>query len=419
MMNQRERYESAKERYAEIGVDTDQAIARLKEIPVSLHCWQGDDVIGFDHDGPLTGGIQTTGNYPGKARTPEELMQDMDQALRLMPGKKKLNLHASYAVFEEGKFVDRDKIGPEHFAKWVAFAKERNMGIDFNPTFFSHDRVKDGLTLTSPDEETRKFWIDHGKACIRISEYFAKETGMPCVMNIWIGDGYKDIPADRMGPRMRYKDSIEQILSEHYDKALVKPCVESKVFGIGVESYTAGSAEFALSFAATHGCLPLMDNGHYHPTEMVSDKIPALLCFYPEIALHITRPVRWDSDHVVLFDDETREMAKEIIRCNALERVYMALDYFDAGINRVAAWTVGFRSWQKALLNALCTPNEELKKLQDENRMTKLMMFQEDVKLAPFGDVWEEYCRQCGMAAEGRQWLEAIEKYEEEVLLKR
>ena len=419
MMNQRERYESAKERYAEIGVDTDQAIARLKEIPVSLHCWQGDDVIGFDHDGPLTGGMQTTGNYPGKARTPEELMQDMDQALRLMPGKKKLNLHASYAVFEEGKFVDRDKIGPEHFAKWVAFAKERNMGIDFNPTFFSHDRVKDGLTLTSPDEETRKFWIDHGKACIRISEYFAKETGMPCVMNIWIGDGYKDIPADRMGPRMRYKDSIEQILSEPYDKALVKPCVESKVFGIGVESYTAGSAEFALSFAATHGCLPLMDNGHYHPTEMVSDKIPALLCFYPEIALHITRPVRWDSDHVVLFDDETREMAKEIIRCNALERVYMALDYFDAGINRVAAWTVGFRSWQKALLNALCTPNEELKKLQDENRMTKLMMFQEDVKLAPFGDVWEEYCRQCGMAAEGRQWLEAIEKYEEEVLLKR
>ena len=419
MMNQRERYESAKERYAEIGVDTDQAIARLKEIPVSLHCWQGDDVIGFDHDGPLTGGIQTTGNYPGKARTPEELMQDMDQALRLMPGKKKLNLHASYAVFEEGKFVDRDKIGPEHFAKWVAFAKERNMGIDFNPTFFSHDRVKDGLTLTSPDEETRKFWIDHGKACIRISEYFAQETGMPCVMNIWIGDGYKDIPADRMGPRMRYKDSIEQILSEPYDKALVKPCVESKVFGIGVESYTAGSAEFALSFAATHGCLPLMDNGHYHPTEMVSDKIPALLCFYPEIALHITRPVRWDSDHVVLFDDETREMAKEIIRCDALERVYMALDYFDAGINRVAAWTVGFRSWQKALLNALCTPNEELKKLQDENRMTELMMFQEDVKLAPFGDVWEEYCRQCGMAAEGRQWLEAIEKYEEEVLLKR
>lgn len=418
-MNQKERYESAKKSYAQIGVDTDQAIARLKEIPVSLHCWQGDDVTGFDHDGPLTGGIQTTGNYPGKARTPEELMQDMDQALKLMPGKKKLNLHASYAIFEEGKFVDRDQIGPEHFAKWVEFARERNMGIDFNPTFFSHDKVKDGLTLTSPDEETRKFWIDHGKACVRISEYFAKETGMPCVMNIWIGDGFKDIPADRMGPRMRYKDSIEQILSEPYDRALVKPCVESKVFGIGVESYTAGSAEFTLSFAASHGCLPLMDNGHYHPTEMVSDKIPALLCFYPEIALHITRPVRWDSDHVVLFDDETREMAKEIVRCDALERVYMALDYFDAGINRVAAWTVGFRSWQKALLNALCTPEKEFKKLQDENRMTELMMFQEDMKLQPFGDVWEEYCRQCGVAASGREWFDTVKKYEEEVLLKR
>ena len=251
-MTQKERYEAAKEMYAAIGVDTDAAIAALKEIPVSLHCWQGDDVTGFDHDGPLTGGIQTTGDYPGKARTPEELMQDMAKALELMPGKKKLNLHASYAIFEEGGYVDRDKIEPKHFAKWVEFAKERNMGIDFNPTFFSHDKVKDGLTLSSPDEETRKFWIEHGKACIRISEYFAKETGMPCVMNIWTGDGYKDIPADRMGPRMRYKESIEQILSEPFDKNLVKPCVESKVFGIGVESYTAGSAEFTLSFAATH-----------------------------------------------------------------------------------------------------------------------------------------------------------------------
>ena len=300
-MNQNERYEEAKRKYATVGVDTDAAITKLKEIPVSLHCWQGDDVTGFDHDGPLTGGIQTTGDYPGKARTPEELMQDMDQALKLMPGKKKLNLHASYAIFEKDGFVDRDQIEPKHFAKWVEFAKERNMGIDFNPTFFSHDRVKDGLTLSSPDEETRKFWIAHGKACVRISQYFAEETGVPCVMNIWTGDGYKDIPADRMGPRLRYKDSIEQILAEPYDRKLVKPCVESKVFGIGVEAFTAGSAEFTLTFAATHeGCLPLMDNGHYHPTEVVSDKIPALLCFFPEIALHITRPIRWDSDHVVL-----------------------------------------------------------------------------------------------------------------------
>ncbi len=411
-------YLEAKKRYAEIGVDTDAAIEKLKNIPVSLHCWQGDDVTGFDHDGPLTGGIQTTGNYPGKARTPEQLMADMDKAISLMPGAKKLNVHACYAIFEDGEFVDRDKLEPKHFAKWVEFAKERNMGIDFNPTFFSHDKVKDGLTLSSPDKATRDFWIEHGKACIRISQYFAEETGIPCVMNIWTGDGYKDIPADRMGPRMRYKDSIEQILSEPFDKNLVKPCVESKVFGVGVEAFTSGSAEFTLSFAATHdGCLPLMDNGHYHPTEVVSDKIPALLCFFPEIALHITRGIRWDSDHVVLLDDETKEMAKEIVRCGGLDKVYMALDFFDASINRISAWVVGFRSWQKALLSALCTPNEMLAKLQDENRLTELMVAQEDVKMYPFGEVWEEYCNRCGVPAFG--WYDEVKKYEDEVLLKR
>ncbi len=413
------RYESAKELYAAFGVDTDAAIAKLKNIPVSLHCWQGDDVTGFDHDGPLTGGIQTTGNYPGKAKTPEQLMADMDMAMKLCPGKKKLNLHASYAIFEQGEFVDRDKLEPKHFKKWVDFAKERGMGIDFNPTFFSHPKVKDGLTLSSPDEETRRFWIEHGKACVRISQYFARETGVPCVMNIWTGDGYKDIPADRMGPRMRYKQSIEEILSEPFDKNLVKPCVESKVFGIGVESFTAGSAEFTLSFAAMHdGCLPLMDNGHYHPTEVVSDKIPALLCFFPEIALHITRGVRWDSDHVLLLDDETKEMAKEIVRCNALDRVYMALDYFDASINRIAAWAVGFRSWQKALLSALCTPNTELKALQDENRLTELMLMQEEIKTLPFGDIWSEYCEQCGVKT-GKAWFDDIKAYEKDVLSNR
>ncbi len=418
-MTKMERYESAKEIYKSIGVDTDVAIAKLKEIPVSLHCWQGDDVTGFDHDGPLTGGIQTTGNYPGKARTPEELIGDMDKAISLMPGKVKLNLHACYAIFNEGEFVDRDKLVPKHFEQWVEYAKEKNIGIDFNPTFFSHEKVKDGLTLSSPDKDIRDFWIEHGKACIRISEYFAKETGVPCVMNIWTGDGYKDIPADRMGPRMRYKDSIEQILSEPFDKNLVKPCVESKVFGIGVESYTVGSAEFTLSFAATHdGCLPLMDNGHYHPTEVVSDKIPALLCYYPEIALHITRPVRWDSDHVLLFDDETKEMAKEIVRCEALDRVYMALDYFDASINRVSAWVVGFRSWQKALLNALCTPYETLKALQDESQLTKLMVMQEEIKTYPFGDVWAEYCRQCNVS-DDMKWFDEVVDYEEKVLSKR
>ncbi len=412
-------YEAAKERYAKYGVNTEEAIEKLKNIPVSLHCWQGDDVIGFDHDGPLTGGIQTTGNYPGKATTPEELMQDIEEVIKLTPGKKKLNLHACYAIFEKGEFADRDKIEPKHFAKWVAFAKKHNMGIDFNPTFFSHAKVKDGLTLSSPDAETRRFWIEHGKACIRISEYFAKETGIPCVMNIWTGDGFKDIPADRMAPRMRYKESIEEILKQPFDKNLVKITVESKVFGIGVESYTTGSAEFTLSFAAGHdGVLPLMDNGHYHPTEVVSDKIPALLCFFPEIALHITRPVRWDSDHVVLFDDETKEMAKEIVRNNALDRVFMALDYFDASINRIGAWSVGFRSWQKALLNAMLLPNETLKKLQDEARMSELMVWQEEMKTLPFGDVWEEYCRRCGVVS-GPEWFDEVKQYEKDVLSKR
>lgn len=413
-----ERYAAAREQYREMGVDTDRAMARLREVPVSLHCWQGDDVTGFDHDGPLTGGIQTTGNYPGKARTPEELMADLDEVLKLTPGRKKLNLHASYAIFEDGRFADRDRLEPKHFEKWVEYAKERGLGLDFNPTFFSHERIRDGLTLSSPDETVRRFWIDHGKACIRISEYFARETGVPCVMNIWTGDGSKDIPADRLGPRERYRAAIEEILAEPHDPRLVKPCVESKVFGIGVESYTVGSGEFALSFAATHeGCLPLMDNGHYHPTEVVSDKIPALLAFFPEIALHITRPVRWDSDHVVLFDDETREMAKEIVRSDALRRVHMALDYFDAGINRISAWTVGFRSWQKALLFALCTPHEELKRLQDAGNWTELMVRQEAVKMLPFGDVWSEYCRSCGTSEEG--WFAQVKRYEAEVLAKR
>ena len=414
-----ERFESAKIEYENTGVDVEAAINRLMNVPVSMHCWQGDDVKGFDQDGPLTGGIQTTGNYLGKSRTPEELMADMDKAMSLFPGKKKINLHASYAIFEEGEVVDRDKIEPKHFKKWVDFAKEHNVGIDFNPTFFSHPKVKDGLTLTSPDEETRKFWIEHGKACIRIAQYFAEETGIPCVMNIWIGDGFKDVPADRMGPRQRYKDSIEKILEQPYDKSKVKICVESKVFGIGVESYTAGSAEFTLSFAASHeGCLPLMDNGHYHPTELVSDKIPALLCYYPEIALHITRGVRWDSDHVLLLDDETKEIAKEIVRCNALDRVYMALDYFDASINRISAWVVGMRSWQKALLNAMLMPNEALKKLQNESRFTELMAIQEELKTMPFGDIWKEYCRRCGVD-EDITWFTKVTEYENQVLSKR
>ncbi len=410
-MNQ---YLYAKERYAKIGIDTDAAIAKLKNIPVSIHCWQGDDVKGFDTEGPLTGGIQTTGNYPGRATTPEQLMADMEKMFSLVPGTKKVNVHACYAIFEDGVFADRDKLEPKHFRKWVEFAKKHGAGLDFNPTFFSHPMADSGLTLSSPDEKIRKFWVEHGRACVRISEYFARETGVPCVMNIWTGDGLKDVPADRKAPRERYAKSIDEIL-EGYDKSLVKPCVESKVFGIGVESYTVGSAEFTLTYAATRNILPLMDNGHYHPTEVVSDKISSLLCFFPEIALHVTRPIRWDSDHVVLFDDETKEIAKEIVRNDALDRVYIALDYFDASINRISAWTVGARNMQKALLYALLEPSAEFKALQDNREYTKLMVMQEEFKTLPFGEVWEEYCRSCGVVA-GAEWFDEIVDYEKNVL---
>lgn len=395
-MTLKERYESAKEIYAALGVDTDEAIKILKNIPISMHCWQGDDVTGFDHDGPLSGGIQATGNYPGKARNPEELMADIDKALSLIPGTHKINLHASYAIFEEGEYVDRDKIEPKHFAGWVAFAKERGLGIDFNPTFFSHEKART-FTLSSPDESIRRFWVEHGKACIRISQYLAEETGVPCAMNIWIPDGLKDIPADRLGPRARFKKSLDEILSIDYDKDKVLVCLESKVFGIGMESYTVGSSEFTLNYAAKNGIISLMDNGHYHPTEVVSDKISSMLLFNDKIALHVTRPVRWDSDHVVLFDDETREIAKEIIRNDAIGRVLLALDFFDASINRICAWVIGMRNMQKALLYALLTPDKQLKELQDQGEMTKLLMQQEELKTYPFGDVWNYFCEQNGV----------------------
>ena len=414
-MTNKERYEEAKQMYAGLGVDTDKALETLKNIPISMHCWQGDDVTGFDHEGPLTGGIQATGDYPGKARTPEELMADIDKVLSLVPGKHKLNLHANYAIFENGEFVDRDKLEPKHFRKWVEFAKERGLGLDFNPTYFSHDKVKDGLTLSSPDVEIRRFWIDHGKACIRISQYFAEELGQPCTMNIWIPDGYKDIPADRLGPRARFKDSLDQILSINYDREKVLVCLESKVFGIGMESYTVGSSEFTMNYAAKNGILSLMDNGHYHPTEVVSDKIASLLLFSDKIALHVTRPVRWDSDHVVLFDDETREIAKEIVRNDALDRVLLALDFFDASINRISAWTVGMRNMQKALLYALLSPNKQMKEMQDQNRFTELMMLQEEVKTYPFGAVWDYFCESQGVPVR-ETWFEEVKKYEEEVL---
>ena len=411
-------YEIAKQKYLELGIDVESAMEKLKNVPVAIHCWQGDDVGGFDSKETLSGGIQATGNYPGKATTPDELMADMDAAFALVPGKKKLNLHACYAIFEKGEYADRNELLPKHFEKWVKFAKERGMGIDFNPTFFAHKNVKDNLTLSSPDEETRKFWVEHGKACLKIAEYFANETGECCVMNVWIPDGYKEIPQDRLGPRARFKKSLDEILATPYDKSKVYVTLESKVFGIGLESYTVGSAEFCLSYSTKAGITPLMDNGHYHPTEVVSDKISSLLLFNEKIALHVTRCVRWDSDHVVIFDDETKEIAKEIVRNDALDRVFIALDYFDASVNRIAAWTVGARNMQKALLNALLQPSEMLAKYQDEANYTKMLAVSEEMKTMPFGDVFDEYCRRVG-APVGMDWIDVVDKYEREVLSKR
>lgn len=408
-------YEHAKKEYAEIGVDTEKAIETLKNIPVSVHCWQGDDVVGFDGGGKASGGIQTTGNYMGRARNFEELKSDIAKAFSYMPGTKKLNLHASYAVLgaDLGK-IDRDAYLPEHFAPWVKFAKEIGLkGIDFNPTCFSHPMVKDGLTLSSPDKEVRDFWIRHCKACIKISEYFADEMNEPTMMNIWIPDGFKDVPADRLTPRLRLKESLDEILSVPYDKKKVYIGVESKVFGIGVESYTTGNNEFYQNYAAKNDICCLLDNGHYHPTEVVSDKIPSLLPFYDVIALHVTRGVRWDSDHVVLFEDELKEIAKEIVRNDAVDKVKIGLDYFDASINRISAWVTGQRAMEEALLFALLLPNDELKKLQDAGDFTRLMARQEECKLMPFGIVWKEYLERQNLKV---NYFDDIKKYEREVL---
>ncbi len=410
-------YQEAKQAYAAFGVDTDAAIAALKNVPISVHCWQGDDVLGFEGAESLTGGIQTTGNYPGRARTPEELLKDYAFALSLMPGKKRINVHASYAFLGEDKGkVDRDKYEPKHFAPWVKFAKDNGYdGIDFNPTFFAHPKMKDGLTLSSPDEETRKFWVEHGKRCMEIAAYLGKEMGSPCLVNIWIPDGYKDVPADRLGPRKRYAQSLDEML-EGYDKEWVIPAIESKVFGIGVESYTVGSNEFCQNYAATRGICSLLDNGHYHPTEVVSDKIPSMLTFYDKVALHVSRPVRWDSDHVVIFEDELKEIMKEVVRNDALDKVKIALDYFDASINRVFAWVTGERSVQKALLYALLLPNAALKEAQEKGEFTKLMYLHERVKMLPFGEVWAEYLKECGL---DDNYFETVSEYEKTILEER
>ena len=409
-----EMYQLAKQRYAELGVDVDRAMERLATVPISIHCWQGDDVTGFENANTgLTGGIQTTGNYPGRARSFDELTADFDKACSLIPGRKRINLHASYAVLH-GESVDRDRLEPRHFQAWIDFAKARGLGVDFNPTFFSHTMVKDGLTLSSPDEHVRAFWIRHGVACRRIAAAFAKELGTPSLCNVWIPDGFKDVPADRLAPRLRLKDSLDQIFAEKLDGVI--DCVESKVFGIGLEAYTVGSAEFYLGYAATHkGVYDLLDNGHYHPTEFVSDKISAMLCTFEKLPLHVTRPVRWDSDHVVRLDDEIKEIAVELVRNDALDRALIGLDFFDASINRVAAWVIGTRNMQKALLWALLQPTDTLKQMQAEGRFTELLMLQEECKTLPFGAVWEAYCQRQGVP-DNERWYDAVQQYENDVL---
>lgn len=416
-MSDNSRYLSAKEIYANYGIDTEKAIEKLLNTPISIHCWQGDDVIGFDNDSALSGGIQTTGNYMGKARNKEELFLDLKKALSLMPGKKRLNLHASYAILgdDAGK-IDRDKYSIKHFKEWIDFAKKEGLdGIDFNPTFFAHPMVKDGLTLSSPDKTTREFWIEHGKRSMEIASELGKAFNKPCVVNIWIPDGYKDVPADRLSPRLRLKDSLDKIL-ENYDKEWVIPAVESKVFGIGVESYTVGSNEFYQNYASKKGICCLLDNGHYHPTETVSDKIPSLLAFYDTVALHVTRSVRWDSDHVVVFEDELKEIAKEIVRNDAIDKVKIGLDYFDASINRIYAWVTGLRSMQKALLYALLIPHALLIDAQDKGDFTLLMHLNEKVKTLPMFDVWDEYLSRLGLEDD---FYKEVKDYETNVLAKR
>lgn len=407
------RYQQAKEIYAAVGVDTDKAIAALKNIPVSLHCWQGDDVVGFVGKTALSGGIQATGNYPGRARNFEDLKKDLDFAFSLIPGTKRLNLHAIYAVSDQP--IELDKISIRHFEPWLDWARPKGIHIDFNPTLFSSDMVKDNLTLSSPDRAIRDYWIEHVKACREIAAEIGKRQGTPCLNNLWIADGYKNVPADRLTPRLRLKESLDKIYAVKYPKEHLIDALESKVFGIGIESFTVGSNEFYLSYAAHNGLCCLLDNGHYHPTETVSDKIPGLLAFFDKIALHVTRGVRWDSDHVVLLEDELVEIAKEIVR-GGTDRVLIGLDYFDASINRISAWVTGDRNMHKALLYALLQPHDIMRVLQDEAKFSELMCLSEELKTYPFGDVWGEYLKQCGVVD---RYYPAIQKYEKEVLSQR
>ncbi len=412
-------YTEAKEIYKSYGIDTEAVLNTLAKKAISINCWQGDDVVGFDNpDGGAGNGIATTGNYPGRARNFEELKSDFLKAISLIPGKKRINLHACYTVFtDENPWVDRDQLEYKHFAPWVQFAKENNLGIDFNPTIFSHKKVVNGMTLSSPHADIRRFWIDHCIASRRIAEEIGKQLNDKVLNNIWIPDGFKDTPADRLAPRLRLKDALDEIFKEPCPHVI--DSVESKFFAIGVESYTTGSNEFYTAYAASHkGVYNLIDAGHYHPSEFISDKISAMLCYFDYLPLHVTRPVNWDSDHVVSFDDETKEICKEIVRNHALDKVLIGLDFFDASINRVAAWVIGTRNIEKCLLFALLQPNQELQQAEYDEDFTKRLMLMEEAKTLPFTDVWMEYCKRQNIPV-GREWYEVVKQYEKDVTARR
>jgi L-rhamnose isomerase len=406
-------YEAARQRYSELGVDSDEAMDRLSKIAISLHCWQGDDVGGFENEQGLSGGgIMATGAYPGKARTPDELRADIDKALSLIPGKHRLNLHAMYA--ETGGKVERNELQAKHFTSWIDWAKANGMGMDFNGTFFSHPKADSGFTLSSADEGIRKFWVEHGIVCREIGAAMGTALGTPCVTNLWIPDGSKDIPADRKGPRERLKKSLNEIFAKKIGRSRLLDAVESKLFGLGSESYVVGSHEFYLAYAIENRTLLCLDTGHFHPTEIVSDKISSVMTFLDEILLHVSRGVRWDSDHVVILSDELRAIAQEIVRGGYLERVYIGLDFFDASINRVAAWVIGTRCMIKALLIALLEPSEKLRQMELEGDYTGRLAMQEELKTLPFGAVWDYYCTKQDVPA-GPDWLNEVRDYERNV----
>jgi L-rhamnose isomerase len=411
-------YELARERYLALGVDPDTALVRLAAIPISLHCWQGDDVGGFENTGEeIGGGLAVTGNYPGKARTPDELRADVKAALSLIPGRHRFNLHACYAE-TGGRKVERTDLVPEHFARWVDWAKANKVGLDFNPTYFAHPKAVSGFTLAHPDEAIRRFWVQHGIVCRRIGAYFGRELGTPCVTNVWIPDGYKDLPVDRKAPRERLARSLDELFVEPLDLRYNRDAVEPKLFGIGSESYVVGSHEFYLGYAATRKKLLCLDAGHFHPTEGIADKISSCLMYLDELLLHVSRGVRWDSDHVVLLTDDLQAIAQEVVRGEFLDRVHLGLDYFDASINRVAAWVIGTRCLIKALLLALLEPIGKLRALEASGDYTGRLALLEELRTLPSGAVWDEHCRRQGVPV-GAAWLDVVREYERAVLANR